>query len=132
MSDDDEIPNFFNELQKFNKDYLDFRIPDYADWTLTKKYINEVYHSKFIISDSGTAQEEPSILGTPVIVPRDFTERPESVDSNCSFMLDVNSANSTWIDSQIWLKNEAEKRDVTWLGDGNTADKIIEILKRDL
>lgn len=23
--------------------YLDFRIPDYADWTLTKKYINEIF-----------------------------------------------------------------------------------------
>jgi hypothetical protein len=23
--------------------YLDFRIPDYADWTLTKKYINELF-----------------------------------------------------------------------------------------
>jgi hypothetical protein len=25
------------------EDYLDFRIPDYADWTLTKKYINEIF-----------------------------------------------------------------------------------------
>ena len=40
--------------------------------------------------------------------------------------------NTTWLDIQTWLKNEAEKRDVTWLGDSNTADKIIEILKRDL
>jgi len=24
-------------------DYLSFRIPDYADWSLTKKYINEMF-----------------------------------------------------------------------------------------
>jgi UDP-N-acetylglucosamine 2-epimerase (non-hydrolysing) len=98
-----------------------------------KGYINAVYNSKFIISDSGTAQEEPAILGTSVIVPRDFTERPESVESNCSFMLDVNTPNnSTWSSSQTWLSSNAEKRDTSWLGDGTTADKIIEILKRDL
>jgi UDP-N-acetylglucosamine 2-epimerase len=96
-------------------------------------YIDAVYHSKFIISDSGTAQEEPAILGTSVIVPRDFTERPESVSSNCSFMLDVNSAtNSTWADSQSWLLLNADKRDTNWLGNGTTAAQIIEILKRDL
>jgi len=96
-------------------------------------YIDAVYHSKFIISDSGTAQEEPAILGTSVIVPRDFTERPESVSSNCSYMLDVNtSTNSTWSDSQSWLLLNAEKRDTSWLGNGTTAAQIIEILKRDL
>jgi len=96
-------------------------------------YINAVYNSKFIISDSGTAQEEPAILGTSVIVPRDFTERPESVSSNCSLMLDVNTSNnSTWSDSQSWLLLNAEKRDVSWLGDGKTAEKIINILKEKL
>lgn len=96
-------------------------------------YIDAVYNSKFIISDSGTAQEEPAILGTSVIVPRDFTERPESVSSNCSFMLDVNTAtNSTWSNSQSWLLLNAEKRDTSWLGNGTTAAQIIEILKRDL
>jgi UDP-N-acetylglucosamine 2-epimerase len=98
-----------------------------------KGYIDAVYNSKFIISDSGTAQEEPAILRTSVIVPRDFTERPESVLGNCSFMLDVNTAtNSTWSDSQSWLLLNADKRDTSWLGNGTTSDKIIEILKRDL
>jgi hypothetical protein len=26
------------------EEWLDFRIPDYADWTLTKQYINEIFH----------------------------------------------------------------------------------------
>lgn len=94
-----------------------------------KKYINEVYHSKFIISDSGTAQEEPSILGTPVIVPRDFTERPESVENNCSFMINVNDdRNLTWTYSETWLLLNSNKRKIDWLGDGTTSDQIIKIL----
>ena len=95
-----------------------------------KKYINEVYHSKFIISDSGTAQEEPSILGTPVIVPRDFTERPESVENNCSFMINVNDGNNlTWTYSETWLLLNCNKRKIDWLGDGTTSDQIIKLLK---
>lgn len=45
--------------------------------------------SKFIISDSGTDQEQACLLGVPVFVPRDFTERPQSVYNHCSVMLDV-------------------------------------------
>jgi UDP-N-acetylglucosamine 2-epimerase len=117
-------------IDKFNIDLGDISVIPLQPFM---SYISAVYHSKFIISDSGTAQEEPAILGTSVIVPRDFTERPESVSSNCSFMLDVNTAtNSTWSDSQSWLLLNADKRDVSWLGDGTTADQIIEILKRDL
>ena len=44
-----------------------------------KNFIKFMQDSLFIISDSGTAQEEPALLNIPVIVPRDFTERPESV-----------------------------------------------------
>lgn len=98
-----------------------------------KEYINMVYNSKLLISDSGTAQEEPALLSTPVIVPRDFTERPESVENNCSFMIDVNSKNNqTWFDSLHWLNNDAEKRNFNWLGNGKTSDMIIQILKEKL
>jgi len=117
-------------IDKFNIDLGDISVIPLQPFM---SYIDAVYHSKFIISDSGTAQEEPAILGTSVIVPRDFTERPESVSSNCSFMLDVNTTtNSTWCDSQSWLLLNADKRDTSWLGNGTTAAQIIEILKRDL
>lgn len=98
-----------------------------------KKYINEVYHSKFIISDSGTGQEEPALLNTPVIVPRDFTERPESVDNNCSFMIDVNTVNNyTWSSSLSWLLLNCNNRNIEWLGDGTTSEQIIKILNEHL
>jgi len=98
-----------------------------------KKYINSVYHSRFIISDSGTAQEEPAILKTPVIVPRDFTERPESLQYNCSYQIDVNTEkNLTWIVSLNYIKRADEFIDASWLGDGTTADKIVQILKENL
>lgn len=98
-----------------------------------KNYISAVSHSLFIISDSGTAQEEPALFNTPVIVPRDFTERPESVLSNCSFMIDVNTPyNATWAQSLSYLhliKSGELKMDTQWLGDGNTSQIIVDKIK---
>ena len=88
-------------------------------------YLTFVYNSKFIISDSGTGQEEPALLNTKVIVPRDFTERPESVENNCSFMLKENS----FEESFKWLESDS-KIQTEWMGDGTTAKKIISILKK--
>lgn len=97
-------------------------------------YLDTVYHSKFIISDSGTGQEEPAILGTPVIVPRDFTERPKSVRYNCSHMLAVDTYD---IDSLIvkesfqYIDNiysGLRKMSIEWLGDGQTSQNVVKIL----
>ena len=98
-----------------------------------KKYIEAIYNSPFIISDSGTAQEEPAIFNTPVIVPRDFTERPESVETNCSFMIDVNQyQDGTWNQSIDYLNdvmNGVIKINTDWLGDGKTSQLIVNKIK---
>ena len=92
-----------------------------------KDYLFSVYHSKFIISDSGTAQEEPAFFSTKVIVPRDFTERPESVEFNCSFMLNSSNFEESfqWVDSQSPVN-------ISWMGGGNTAKEIAEFLVNNL
>jgi UDP-N-acetylglucosamine 2-epimerase len=99
-----------------------------------KEYLEAVYHSKFIISDSGTGQEEPALLGTPVIVPRDFTERPQSYENNCSIKLYVENMENTENIEQIfeWLENiysGSVKIDSSWLGEGNTSKLIIDKIK---
>jgi UDP-N-acetylglucosamine 2-epimerase (non-hydrolysing) len=92
-----------------------------------KNYCQLQQESLFIISDSGTAQEEPALMGVPVIVPRDFTERPQSIRYNCSFMLNVNNLNNH-TNSFAWLENNPQI-DTTWLGKGNTSELIIETIK---
>jgi len=116
-----------DKITEYNLDLEDIKIIDLLSF---KNYINEIYHSKFIISDSGTAQEEPCLFKTPVIVPRDFTERPESVESGCSYMINVNELDVSWIESFNYLSNYDSNTD--WLGDGETSDKIIKILKEKL
>jgi UDP-N-acetylglucosamine 2-epimerase len=96
-------------------------------------YIQTVYDSRFIISDSGTGQEEPSLLGTPVVVPRDFTERPQSFKGNCSVQYFVENENHEEIFSWIEKIESGElKMETSWLGDGNTSETIINILKQYL
>jgi UDP-N-acetylglucosamine 2-epimerase (non-hydrolysing) len=99
-----------------------------------KKYIESVYHSRFIISDSGTAQEEPVLFNTPVIVPRDFTERPESYEYNCSVMVDVNTtANHTWGNAIKFVDdvfNGTIKMNPEWLGEGKTSQIIVDTIKK--
>jgi len=96
-------------------------------------YLQFQYNSKFIISDSGTAQEEPALMNKPVIVPRDFTERPQSVINHCSYMFNVNNErkSSTFKFSEVckWLEHR-ESMSITWLGKGNTSQKIIDILHK--
>jgi UDP-N-acetylglucosamine 2-epimerase (non-hydrolysing) len=98
-----------------------------------KKYLEEIYNSLFIISDSGTAQEEAALLGTPVCTPRDYTERPQSVTNNCSYMLNVSGMDSDRItDFFTWLTmcfRNPSRIKTEWLGNGQTASKIIDILK---
>jgi len=102
-----------------------------VDLMAYKEYLTTIYHCPFIISDSGTAQEEPAMCDTPVIVPRDFTERPQSVEANCSYMLDINN-DTKFEESWNWLYKIESKElimDIKWLGDGNTSDLVVEKLK---
>ncbi len=92
-----------------------------------KEYLTTVYNSPFIISDSGTGQEEPALLDTPVIVPRDFTERPQSYAANCSMRLPLDEE-ADWSAVWAWLDSKPQP-DASWLGNGNTAALVIEHLK---
>ena len=88
-----------------------------------------------IISDSGTAQEEACLFKTPVIVPRDFTERPQSMKHNCSYLFNLNKFDYCYRKSLQYIENILKNRkniDVTWLGNGKTSNKIVEILKKIL
>lgn len=109
-------------VEKFNLSFGKIELINLMNFT---DYLTFVYNSKFIISDSGTSQEEPALLNTKVIVPRDFTERPESVENNCSFMLKENS----FEESFKWLESDNEIQ-TEWMGDGKTTKKIISILKK--
>lgn len=117
-----------NKINEFNINLSEIKIIELMSY---KGFLQLQNDSLFIISDSGSAQEEPALLNKKVITPRNFTERPESIEYNCSFMLNIDNENKTWEESIKWI-NSDNNINTTWLGDGNTSELIIKILKEKL
>ena len=119
----------FNRTIKNIKEFnLDLGCIELVDLMGYKKFVRSMQDSLFIISDSGTAQEEPALLNIPVIVPRDYTERPESMKNNNSALLNLN--NEKKFSSMIEWAMEEKSMDTSWLGDGKTSHKIVKILEK--
>ena len=119
---------YFKRLQdSIHKESIDIGKIEIINLLPYREYLETVYHCKFIISDSGTGQEEPALLNTKVIVPREYTERPQSYINNCSFKLDLTDYNNAF----NWLEEE-QKINSLWLGDGTASTKIIKHIKEFL
>ena len=115
---------YFKRLQDALTTYqIDLGAIEMVPLMAYKEYLETVYHCRFIISDSGTGQEEPALLQTPVVVPRDYTERPQSYQYQCSIKLDANTLNYEEVFQ--WLENSTLHIDVSWLGNGQTSKQII-------
>lgn len=97
-------------------------------------YLQLQYHAYGVISDSGTAQEECPLLKTPVAVPRNFTERPESVENGNSILVGEHQLLNKMVSETIdfFANYSLDQSKIRWLGDGNTSKKIVKILQNKL
>jgi UDP-N-acetylglucosamine 2-epimerase (non-hydrolysing) len=89
----------------------------------------------FALSDSGGVQEEAPSLGKPVLVMRESTERPEGVEAGTCTLVGTDPA-TILRESLLLLNNPAEYTRRAALknpyGDGNTSQRILEILETSL
>lgn len=135
MQETYDVPVYLLKFKRTMQALKEFNIKlkhvDLKNLMSYKEFLEFQYDSLFIISDSGTAQEEPALMNKPVIVPRDFTERPESIANNCSYMLnlDLNKLMSTISDILNWLEHRPTMS-AEWLGNGNTSELIMNQLKK--
>lgn len=97
-------------------------------------YLALQYHAYGVISDSGTSQEECPLLRVPVVVPRNFTERPESVKFGNSILIGETTPVETMVRKtiQFFSSYTISKEQTAWLGDGKTSQHIVNILKERL
>jgi UDP-N-acetylglucosamine 2-epimerase (non-hydrolysing) len=90
--------------------------------------------SKIILTDSGGIQEEAPTLGTPVLVLRAVTERPEAVEAGAARLVGTDSMN---IVKEVYslLDNTDSFREMSKasnpFGDGRAAERIAGILAAD-
>ncbi len=84
-----------------------------------------------VLTDSGGVQEEAIVLNTPCITLRTTTERPETVEAGGNILAGVDGENITKTVGCV-LDNaeiyESMKNAINPLGDGKTAEMIVNIL----
>ncbi|HYG14554.1 MAG TPA: UDP-N-acetylglucosamine 2-epimerase (non-hydrolyzing) [Bacteroidia bacterium] len=93
------------------------------------EFIYLVKHAFAVITDSGGVQEETTYLGVPCLTLRDNTERYETVSEGTNELIGTQieplKKSLEVLFSQGWKKGSVPK---FW--DGNTAERIIEILTK--
>jgi len=97
-------------------------------------YLDLQYQAHGVISDSGTSQEECPLLGVPVAVPRNFTERPESVEFGNSVLVGETRPVEEMVEQTLrfFESYEVSEDRLKWLGDGRTAERIVDLLEEEL
>ncbi len=84
-----------------------------------------------ILTDSGGIQEEAPALGTPVLVLRDVTERPEAISAGTARLVGTETAKIVSATKHLLddsQEHAAMARAVNPFGDGRAAQRIVDAL----
>jgi UDP-N-acetylglucosamine 2-epimerase (non-hydrolysing) len=81
-----------------------------------------------VITDSGGITEETTVMGVPCMTLRDNTERPETVHVGTNELIGTNP-NAIKPALEKLFAGEWKKGAIPELWDGNTAKRIVAILK---
>ena len=97
-----------------------------------KDFLDLIKYSKFIISDSGGVQEEAAIYRKPLLIPRNYTERPEMLEI---FNLLVKNNKQLLNESRKLINNSSKLQDAVLdsnllYGKEDSVEKIIDVLKK--
>ncbi|MGP1957917.1 MAG: non-hydrolyzing UDP-N-acetylglucosamine 2-epimerase [Arsenophonus sp.] len=100
-------------------------------------YLSFIYlmnNAYLMLTDSGGIQEEASVLGKPVLVMRDSTERPEAIEAGMVCLVGsqkeiiVQLVSKLLIDDYFHQKMSQVHNSY---GDGKACQRILEVLKRN-
>ena len=92
-----------------------------------------LHRASFVLTDSGGLQEEAPIVGKPVLVLREETERPEGVAAGTAKLVGTDEAVILTEASRLvedTTSYVAMARRGSLYGDGRAAERIVDILRR--
>jgi UDP-N-acetylglucosamine 2-epimerase (non-hydrolysing) len=96
--------------------------------------VHALKHAHFALTDSGGIQEEAPTFGTPVLVMREVTERPEGVHAGVTALVGTNAAKIEDLGSQLLsgdLRAKMSRGDNPY-GDGQAGSRIADIVISEL
>jgi len=97
-------------------------------------YLDMLYAVKgaaIVLTDSGGLQEETTALGVHCVTIRENTERPVTVEQGTNYLAGTDPASILAVSAEI-LSGRGKKGSVPALWDGHSAERIVDILLRDL
>jgi UDP-N-acetylglucosamine 2-epimerase (non-hydrolysing) len=125
-------PFLRNKVKKIVNKVKNIKLIEPLDYLENLKLINKSY---FIISDSGGIQEEAPYFGTPLLLARNDTERPEGINSRNSIMVGSSFEKIHYFSKKL-LNNKKFYKIYSKVrypyGDGKTSEKILKILSKNL
>ncbi|MGD2058289.1 MAG: UDP-N-acetylglucosamine 2-epimerase (non-hydrolyzing) [Anaerolineales bacterium] len=123
-------PNVQEPAQRILGDVANIRLTGPMDYQAMVYWMKR---ARLILTDSGGLQEEAPALGTPVLVMREVTERPEAIEAGTARL--VGSDPELIVAETVRLLEdpeayEAMAKAVNPYGDGHAAERIVSALLR--
>jgi len=94
-------------------------------------FLNLMTHCKFVMTDSGGIQEESTVLNIPCLTLRDTTQRPVTISHGTNTL--VHNVTEKIIEEAAKILNgKGKKGECPEFWDGRAAERIVEIIAKDL
>lgn len=93
------------------------------------QFMNLVFNSRFVLTDSGGIQEETTYLGIPCLTVRDNTERPITITKGTNQLCTLDDL---MIKTKALLHDDCRSRPVIDYWDGKTAQRIVKIIDKEI
>ena len=90
-----------------------------------------VEHARVVVTDSGGITEETTVMGVPCITLRDNTERPETCTIGTNKLIGTNP-NAIKPALDMLFAGQWQQGAIPPLWDGNTAERIVDILLKNI
>jgi UDP-N-acetylglucosamine 2-epimerase (non-hydrolysing) len=122
-------PNVYQPAHEMLGDVPNIRLIEPLDYLPMVHLMERAY---LVLTDSGGLQEEAPALGSPVLVMRKVTERPEAIEAGTARLVGTDTAKI--VEQTKLLLDDPEEYEmmakaINPYGDGHAAERIVEALQ---